>query len=155
MAGIAHGWVRRFYQGSIDHRGVPGAPGRVVTLLERAGGRTGGAVYAVSADCADAIFARLDHREKGGYARVSLEVELSDTRRVTAATYVATPQNEGYLGPASVEEIAAQVAQSAGPSGPNPEYVFELARALEALGYQDDHVDRIAVELRQKMQESR
>jgi cation transport regulator ChaC len=132
------GFRRRFWQGSIDHRGRPGAPGRVVTLVREehprdiAGPRCWGMAYRVaSRDVAD-VLAVLDHREQGGYERVDTELHLEGAAPVRSPglMYVATPCNPDYLGPASLEAISEQVLASAGPSGHNAEYVLRLAGAL-------------------------
>jgi len=140
------GFVRRFYQGSTDHRGVPGRPGRVVTLLPSPPDEVVGKVYRVPEAEREMVLARLDHREKGGYARVESEVELLEApgTRVEALFYVATPDNPNYLGPADAEAIASQVRSASGPSGPNGEYVLRLAGALRERGIPDPHVEAIA-----------
>ncbi len=141
----AEGWARRFWQGSTDHRGVPGAPGRVVTLVPEADAHCWGMVYETT-DC-DALLARLDHRESGGYTRVELPVEV-EGRRQPAITWIAAPDNPNYLGPAPLASIAQQVARSTGPSGPNDEYVLRLAQKLDGLGIDDPHVSELAELLR-------
>jgi cation transport protein ChaC len=45
-----------------------------------------------------------------------------------------------FLGPAPMDEMAAQINRCAGPSGANRDYVLELARALRSMGYSDPHV---------------
>lgn len=146
--GYITGWTRRFWQGSTDHRGVPGAPGRVVTLVPEDGARCWGMAYAVAQADQAGVLASLDHREKGGYARHDVPLALGEREHApaaqTAIVYVATAGNPNYLGPAALPEIAAQVRTSHGPSGSNLEYVLRLAEALAAMGAEDDHVAEIA-----------
>jgi cation transport regulator ChaC len=144
------GFARRFWQGSTDHRGIVGAPGRVVTLVEEPTARTWGVAYRLSKATFDEILPALDHREKGGYARHLLPLYRPDGNVITRVglVYVATESNENYLGPAPLEQIAAQVRGSVGPSGANIEYVLRLAEALELQGAQDEHVFALADLLR-------
>ena len=143
-AACIYGWQRRFWQGSHDHRGTPQAPGRVLTLVAAAGARCVGMAYQVTPD----TFEHLDHREKNGYLRVFTPLHwLHEAGEAEGIVYLATPDNAAYLGPASDSEIAAHIASSAGPSGPNSEYVLQLAQALRAMNEHDEHVFAIEREL--------
>lgn len=138
------GFTRRLWQGSDDHRGVPGALGRVVTLVAKPGEHCVGVAYRIADHEADAVLAHLDHREKNGYQRVT--VDLHDENGVFArgTVFVADPTNDNFLGDAPLEAIIHQVRTSRGPSGDNAEYVVELSRALRALDARDEHIDAIA-----------
>jgi len=144
--GYIQGWARRFWQGSTDHRGVPEAPGRVVTLIPAPQHRCWGVAYRVASDAWDQVIENLDHRERGGFdrKRVTVEFRGSDQAAVEALVYVATERNPNYLGPAADSEIAAQIRNANGPSGPNAEYALELAAALRSIDADDDHVFTIA-----------
>jgi cation transport regulator ChaC len=134
-----HGWSRRFWQGSHDHRGTEEYPGRVVTLIEDAGAVCGGLAFLVEA----AVFRHLDIREKNGYLRVAAEMTFDDGSTAAGLTYIATPENEAWLGEASEREIAQHIDRAAGPSGPNDEYLLSLAQSLRDLGLHDRHVFEI------------
>lgn len=136
------GFARRFWQGSHDHRGVPEAPGRVVTLVEEFGAVCGGMAYQISAGTSEAILEALDYREKNGYERreVILTLPDRDAQQVEALVYVGTKDNFAWLGPAPLEMIAEQIRGARGPSGDNATYLFELADALRRIGYRDEHV---------------
>ena len=133
------GWSRRFWQGSHDHRGTETAPGRVVTLVPDPGALCHGMAYLVTPE----EFAHLDHREKNGYLRLATDIHFDDGSSVEGLVYIATHENAAFLGPASEAEIARQIAAAHGPSGPNSEYLLELAKALRELGKPDPHVFEI------------
>lgn len=129
-------WTRRFWQGSHDHRGTPNAPGRVATLVESPGAVCAGMAYLVTPQ----VFDHLDHREKNGYLRFTTEMTFHDGEQAKGLVYIATEDNEAYLGPASEEHIAHHIFNASGPSGPNDEYLLRLADSLRDLEEDDPHV---------------
>ncbi|WP_240725152.1 gamma-glutamylcyclotransferase [Mangrovimicrobium sediminis] len=131
------GWQRRFWQGSHDHRGTPEQPGRVVTLIPAPGNICRGVAYLVEHD----VFEHLDHREKNGYQRIATAISLGESAEIVDGVfYIAVPDNPAFLGDAPIEEIAAHIADSHGPSGSNRDYLLQLAVALRELGDDDEHV---------------
>ncbi|KAI8912976.1 ChaC-like protein [Powellomyces hirtus] len=143
--GFVRGYVRRFWQGSVDHRGTPGEPGRVVTLIPLSewqsdhcahdphdeGEECWGVAYKIAEDKEEEVKAHLDHREKNGYEVVEADVFHPSVKDedgklrpvVRAMVYCATSQNESFLGPAAgIEAIGKQIAITKGPSGWNADY---------------------------------
>ena len=153
--GYVDGWSRRFYQGSSDHRGVPGAPGRVVTLLRDPGARCWGVAYRVEGAEAERILDQLDVREQGGYERHHVTVTAWPTPQHPPTPipgvllYLASPSNPEFLGPAPLDAMAAQIARSRGPSGANSEYLLRLAAALRSMDVDDPHVFELEERVRE------
>ena len=133
--GRIEGWVRRFWQGSHDHRGVEHDPGRVVTLVAAPGEQCEGRAFLVEPE----VFSHLDHREKNGYERVAVDIALGPDV-VGGIMYRAAECNFAFLGPASLQSIAEQINRCHGPSGSNRDYVLQLANSLRELGVCNDHV---------------
>jgi glutathione-specific gamma-glutamylcyclotransferase len=142
------GWVRRFWQGSHDHRGTPEAPGRVVTLTREPAAICHGMAYRITPE----VLAPLDVREKNGYLREVTRLHFDDGHdggdSAEGLVYLATRENAAFLGPAPLDAIVEQIATAHGPSGPNRDYLLNLATALGELGVDDPHVADLANRLR-------
>lgn len=146
--GHVEGYVRRFWQGSPDHRGTPERPGRVVTLMAQGGARCQGVMFRVAPQDREAALEKLDARESGGFERVVLPFHgANGGAPVEALTYIAPASNANFLGPAPTHEVVAQVRAAVGKSGPNVDYVLRLAEILEGLAIDDSHVRELASRL--------
>ena len=182
-ASIAN-WTRRFWQGSHDHRGTPDAPGRVVTLIEAPGAICHGMAYLITPEVfvhldhreKDGYLRlatpisfedqqvgvgdmrvgdmRVGDNVVGAAGNVSAGEAAVEAGSVLGLVYIATPDNLAFIGEASERDIAEHIARSAGPSGPNSDYLNHLAHALRELGRDDPHVfeiERHLVELASRM----
>lgn len=143
---VVQGYARSFTQASPDHRGTPAQPGRVVTLVQRPESTAVGALYFVAAP-ANELLLELDHRERAGYERVTLEVGTGIGTH-QAVTWIAPPGNAYDAGHLSHDELARHIRACVGPSGRNDDYVFQLERALAELDAADPRVSELAESLR-------
>ncbi|CAH2239457.1 jg21466 [Pararge aegeria aegeria] len=146
LVGCIKGYLRRFYQHSIDHRGVPEQPGRVVTLIpsDDPNDSVWGVAYKIRQEDIDQVTSHLDYREKNGYSKKTVTFHPIDTswQPFAITLYVAMKDNESYAGPAPIEDLAKQVISCQGPSGTNKEYVYNLAEAMRQMvpDVIDDHL---------------
>lgn len=95
-------------------------------------GCTWGVAYELHGDQIPASLKYLNTREAvlGGYDTKLVKFhpqEKETDEPILALVYIATPQNPSYLGPASEEDIAAQIIVSSGRAGHNIEYLLRLA----------------------------
>jgi len=137
------GWERRFWMLSHDHRGTPENPGIVLTLTPMPKATCFGMAYRIT----EAEFEHLDHREKNGYLRETIDIHLSSGRVVKGLIYIGDESSDVYLGPTPVQQLATHIFNSKGPSGENAEYVYLMANALREHNVVDEHVFDIEKQL--------
>ena len=159
--GRVRGLTRYFAQRSQDHRGTPAAPGLVATVVRdedlvklalQDEGYTGscvGTAYRVADEDARQVLDDLDFREKGGYTREVVRVTHAGGT-LDALLYRGTVDNPNFDANAikDLDQAAATIKHAIGPSGPNRDYLRNLATWLREVGEEDAHVaalvDRIS-----------
>ncbi|KAE9966192.1 hypothetical protein BLS_007160 [Venturia inaequalis] len=152
-----------------DHRGTPEAPGRVVTLIDRAHYDTlhysspdsfvWGVAYHIPPEHDEEVRSYLDIREINGYSiqytpfhpasgsGVSSESGNIVPEPIKCLVYIGLPNNPQFLGPQDPQQLAAHILRSTGPSGPNREYLYMLNDALLSLSSesQDEHISDLTL----------
>jgi cation transport protein ChaC len=131
---------------SFVHRGTPEQPGLVLGLDR--GGACRGIAFRIAEQNREATIAYLREREQvtSVYREVMRSVWLgNDARqRVSALTYVVDRGHVQYAGRLSLAEQLRHVHQGHGQSGANRDYVLSTVKAIEAQGFRDAQLHRLA-----------
>ncbi|MGJ4892849.1 gamma-glutamylcyclotransferase [Bradyrhizobium sp. HKCCYLRH3099] len=134
---------------SFVHRGTPEKPGLVLGLDR--GGACRGIAFRVAETKRDETIAYLRAREQvtSVYREVTRAVWLEgDAReRVSALVYVVDRGHVQYAGRLSLQEQLRHVRQGHGQSGANRDYVISTVHAIEAQGFRDTQLHRLATML--------
>ena len=135
---------------SFDHRGTAEHPGLVLGLDR--GGACRGIAFRVAATRRDETVAYLRAREQttNVYHEVTRSVWLRDDPRyrVTALTYIVNRGHVQYAGRLGLQDQLRYVRQGHGRSGNNRDYVLSTVAAIEAQGFRDAPLHRLATALR-------
>ncbi|MBU6462404.1 MAG: gamma-glutamylcyclotransferase [Bradyrhizobium sp.] len=131
---------------SFVHRGTSERPGLVLGLDR--GGACRGVAFKVAEEHHAATVNYLREREQvtSVYREVrrSVWLENEPRRRVSALTYVVDRGHVQYAGRLSLAEQLRHVQQGHGQSGNNRDYVLSTVGAIEAAGFRDLPLHRLA-----------
>ncbi|KAI0311119.1 ChaC-like protein, partial [Amylostereum chailletii] len=167
--GFLKGYVRRFAQKSHDHRGTPESPGRVVTLVHQEDweGFSGsdpfphedvvwGVAHTIdpvyAAEVRDYLDSETAHQDGYTMEQVAVYGVVDGEERVLipdAICYVGRNDNPSFIGSEPLDDLARTIWTSAGPSGPNKEYLYNLSAAVRALAPESHDSHLYALEVRE------
>jgi len=103
-----------------------------------------GTVYCIRYEDATQCLECLDIREKGGYHREEVPVYVDGDLFACMATLyvgsVSTAINTEFIGPEDIETTAQIICRSAGQSGPNRDYLYNLADSLRNMSLHDSYL---------------
>ena len=135
---------------SFVHRGTPEKPGLVLGLDR--GGACRGIVYRIAHVLREETIAYLRAREQVTMvyreAWRDVVVEGEPERRVRALVYITDRGHAQYAGRLDLEAQLHFVRQGHGNSGANRDYVLATVREIEAQGFRDADLHRLAERLK-------
>ena len=134
---------------SFVHRGTPEKPGLVLGLDR--GGACRGVAFRVAEKNRNAVVAYLREREQvtSVYREVKRSVWLENEarQRVSALAYVVDRGHVQYAGRLTLADQLRHVLQGHGQSGINRDYVLATVKAIEAEGFRDAPLHKLAMML--------
>jgi len=143
------GWHRRFCLSS-NGRGSPERPG--VMLALDSGGNCWGAAFRLEEHQVEEELFILWRREmlSGSYHARWLTAEIEGAS-VPVLAFVANRNHPSFTDELDEEEIAERIAFARGPLGSCLEYLRNTMAGLDALGLQDDGLERVRLKVEAKL----